>query len=286
MFSASNKDHILTFTNLGRVFDIKAYNIAEGNIKSKGKKVESYLKLKDGEYATSILCVSNTQMNDSESSLLFVTKNGMIKRTKLEHFSHIMSCGIIATMLKKDDELIAVKYIDSSESMQDIILSTKNGLTVRYEYTEVADTRRDSMGVIGICLKKDDEITDCCIVSSDEQLIFFATKQGLGKVVRVTDMVEKKDPNTKKMVQINDGFPRLKRSSTIKGRMGIRLNEGDELVSLATIDNENQNLMVSTENKLVVVPSGEFRTPIKRDTFGKKLVKLVDGASVKKVIVQ
>jgi DNA gyrase/topoisomerase IV subunit A len=78
----------------------------------------------------------------------------------------------------------------------------------------------------------------------------------------------------------------LKRSANIKGRMGIRLRDEDELVSILTIENENQNLMVVTKNQLLVVPAGEFRKPVKRPTYGMRLVKLKENDVVTKVITQ
>jgi DNA gyrase subunit A len=285
IFSASTKDHLLCFTNTGRVYDLKAFEIKEATLKAKGYKVESYLSLKAEESVTNILCIDDNKMNDSESYFVFLTKHGQIKKTKLELFANIRSTGIIATMLRKDDELVSVKYIDMSKDMQDIILSTKNGQTVRYEQSEIKETTRDTYGVMAICLQDDDVVTDMCLIESEKQLIFFSTKHGLGKTVKVTDMVEKIDPNTKEKRIINDGFPRLKRSSNIKGRIGIKLKENDELVSLVAINSEEQNLMVVTNKKLKVVPSGEFRKPVKRPTFGMKLISLDEDDFVTKVVI-
>jgi len=288
MFSASTKDHLLCFTNTGRVYDLKAYDIKESkDLKAKGLRIENYLNLKDSETVTNILCINNTQMNDTESFLVFATKNGMIKKTKLEEFNNIRSTGIIALMLKANDELVSVKYIDTSKEMQDILISTKNAQTVRYDHEEIKELGRNTYGVTGICLENNDCITDMVVIENDNQLIFFATKQGLGKTVLVTDNVEKVDPNSKEKVTINDGFPRLKRSSTIKGRLCMKLKDDDELVSMVAINNEdNDELMVVTNTKLLVVESNEFKIPLKRPTYGKKLVSLTNDDFVRRVILK
>jgi len=288
MFSASTKDHLLCFTNTGRVYDLKAYDIKESkDLKAKGLRIENYLNLKDNETVTNILCINNTQMNDTESFLVFATKNGMIKKTKLEEFNNIRSTGIIALMLKAGDELVSVKYIDTSKEMQDILISTKNAQTVRYDHGEIKELGRNTYGVTGICLENDDCITDMVLIEDDSQLIFFATKNGLGKTIRITDNVEKIDPNTKEKVTINDGFPRLKRSSNIKGRLCMKLKDDDELVSMVAINNENDDeLMVVTNTKLLVVESNEFKTPLKRPTYGKKLVSLTNVDFVRRVILK
>ena len=135
-------------------------------------------------------------------------------------------------------------------------------------------------------MENDDFVTDMVIIENDNQLIFFATKNGLGKTVLVTDMVEKKDPNTKETVSINDGFPRLKRSSNVKGRLCMKLKDDDELVSMVAIDNVGSELMVVTTSKLLVVNTDEFKTPLKRPTYGKKLVTLTNDDCVKKVIMR
>jgi len=287
MFAASTKDHLLCFTNTGRVYDLKAYDIKESkDLKAKGLRVESYLNLKENETVTNILCISNTQMNDNESFLVFATRNGMIKKTKLEDFNNIRSNGIIALMLKANDELVCVKYIDTSKDMQDILISTKNAQTARYDHEEIKELGRNTYGVIGLCLENDDKITDMTVIESDDQLIFFATKQGLGKTILVTDNVEKTDPNSKEKTIINDGFPRLKRSSNIKGRLCMKLKKDDELVSMVAVNSEEDDLMVVTNTKLLVVESGEFRKPLKRPTYGKKLVNLTNDDFVRKVITR
>lgn len=285
IFSASTKDHLLCFTNLGRVFDIKVWELKAFNLKAKGLKIESYMNLKDNEVVTNILCISNQQMDDRDSYLVFLTKNGYVKKSKLDLFKNIRNTGLIAIMLRNNDELACVKYIDCSKEMQDLLISTKNGLVVRYEHNEIEERGRDTIGVIAINLTDGDSIADMTLIDNNEQFVFFATKNGLGKIVKVHDMVVKKDPNTKEETDINDGFPRQKRSSNSKGRIGIKLKEDDNLVSIATIDDANQQLMILTKKKMMLISSGEFRKPVKRPTFGMKLINLDEDDEVVKVLL-
>lgn len=287
MFSTSTKEHLLCFTNQGRVFDIKVFRIKETSVKSKGTKIESYLKLQENEKVCKVLCLKDDKFERPDSCLIFATQNGLAKKTKLEDFKNIKSTGIIAISLRDNDELVCVDYIDNEEKMQDLIFATKNGLIVRYNHEEFSPTGRSTYGCTAINLSEDDKLISSCIIKDEKDKIFFATKNGLAKTVLITDIVKKKDPNTKKMVNINDGFPRLKRSSLIKGRIGIKLNENDELIKILPIRNEDINeVIVVTENKVLMVSTEEFLNPLKRATFGKKLISLTDNSFVKNIILR
>lgn len=272
VISTNTKDHLLCFTNTGRVFDIKVYQIAECNIKNKGMKLP--LNLKAGEKIVTFLCVSDEDLND-HSYLMFVTKNGYGKKTALSEFKNINSAGIIAIDLKDNDSIVFVGHLDENKDMQDIIIGTEKGLVVRYDtHEEFKPIGRTTMGNTVIKLGEEDHVTSACIIDSDDTKLLFVTKNGLAKVTLVTDNVKKKDPNTKKIVNINDGFPRLKRSATIKGRIGISL-KGDKLSSI--VPAENSYMVVITTKKVLGTDISEFiDNPLKRPTMGKKLINIKD----------
>jgi len=273
-FFASTKDHLLCFTNFGRVFDIKVWEIKETKSTSLGSKITAYVKgLKDGEEITNVLCISNDQFNDDESFLLFCTKNAQIKKTKMEEFSNIRTSGIIAMMLRKDDELTSVKYIDSGKEMQDIFVSTLGGQAIRYEHTEVRASKRDSFGMSAINLTEDgDEVASMDIIDDENTLVLGVTSNGLGKVTKITDMVEKNDPKSGNKTQINDGFPRQKRTSKSTGRLMIKLKEDNYLVK-SMIVKQDDDIAVTTSSNIIRVCLDEFK-PIKRPTYGMKLVNV------------
>lgn len=285
IFNTNTKDHLLCFTNKGRVYDIKVHNIKESNnLNSKGYKIENLIKLRPDEIVKNILCINNDDFNNKNSQLVFLTKKGYIKRTNLEYFNNINSSGIIALSMK-EDELISANYVVESNNkniINDIILCTKKGQVVRYVLNDIPNLKRDTMGSIAIKLAED----DCCIgfdiIKDINDLVFFGTKMGLGKTVKVTDMVEKKDSNTKKLVTINDGFPILKRSANIKGRLGIKLNNNDEVISIKIVNKEVKSFIIITNNKFVNIESDDIiNNPIKRPTMGRKLLNLDDNDFVK-----
>lgn len=285
LFSAETKDHLLCFTNKGRVYDIKVYEIPElASIKNRAKKVENYIKLNDDEKVTNILCISNNQFNDNESYLVFVTKKSLIKKTKLEYFANINSSGLIAIMLNSDDELADVKYIDTSKKMQDLIIITKNGQAARYAHTEIPDLKRDTRGALSFNLDDGDEVVNFDIIESFKQELFVSTINGLAKTIKVTDKVTKKDPNTKEDVEIDDGFPRLKRSSNIKGRKCITLNDGDSVSSVLVKSETDNHIFAITVNKINAVDITDF-TPSKRAAKGKLLISLKDNDKLIKVVL-
>jgi len=282
IFVTSNKDHLLCFTNTGRVYDIRVYEIDKyDSIKAKGRRVDSYLPLVEGEYITNIICIPNDKMLDRDSGLVFITKKGFIKKTRMEFFSNIRSTGIISILLKNGDELAAVKYIDTSKKneMQDVLLCTKNGLAVRYEHTQLPDLKRDTYGNTAISLSDDDEVIGLNIISNEDQMVFFTTKNGFGKLTKIADPTTKKvkdDNGNQVEVLRDDGFPRLKRSSNIKGRIGIDLKKNDEVVSITTIDSLDDDIIMVSNKKILAIKAKELNKPIKRVTYGVHVIVLED----------
>lgn len=274
IISTNTKDHLFCFTNTGRVFDTKVYKISACTMKNKGMKLP--LNLKPNERIIKYLCVKDEDLS-TNSSLLFITKNGLGKRTLLNEFKNINNSGIIAIDLKENDEIISANYINEKEEMQDVIIATKNGLVVRYDtLTQFKPIGRTAQGNLVMKLADNDYIINACIISDENDKIFFVTKSGLAKATEITDIVKKKDPNTKQIVNINDGFPRLKRSATIKGRIGISL-KNDELVNISKITNSNNYCIVVTTKKVSNIDIEEFiKLPLKRPTIGKRLINIKD----------
>jgi len=275
IFATNTKDHLLCFTNMGRVFDIKVFKISECSVKSKGMKLP--LNLKPNENVVKFLCLSDEQIEDKNSYLMFVTEKGLGKKTALEEFKNINSAGIIAIDLKNDDKIVFVGFINSNKDVQDIIIATAKGMTVRYDHEEFKPIGRTTQGMAVMKLADDDYIASACIIENLDDKIFFITKNGLGKTTLVIDMVKKKDCNTKKMVDINDGFPRLKRSSNIKGRIGIAL-KNDELVEIVPIHKSDKikDIIITTTSKVLTISTEDFLEPQKRTTYGKKLINMKD----------
>ncbi len=171
---ATARNFILFFTNKGKVFKIKAYEIPEASRVGKGQSIVNFLKLEEGETVTASI---NIKSFDSNNSLIMATKNGMVKKTPLKDFANIRSSGIIAIGLKDNDELLWVRETDGTK---DVVLATYLGKAIRFKEKDVRDMGRTAAGVRGINLSKGDHVVSMGIVEKDGSLLAI-TKNGFGK---------------------------------------------------------------------------------------------------------
>jgi DNA gyrase subunit A len=154
---------LLCFTNTGRVFWLKVYEIPDVSAAGKGKAIATLLALQPGERIVAYLGIRD--LNDAEKFIFFATRNGTVKRTPLTDFSHVMSRGIIAIGVDKDDELIAVRVTDGK---QVIFLASHDGLSIRFDETDVRSMGRPAYGVRGMDLRKDDYVVGVAVTPSAE----------------------------------------------------------------------------------------------------------------------
>jgi DNA gyrase subunit A len=178
----STHDYHLFFTNKGRVYKIKGYQIPEGSRQSKGLPLVNLLALDQDESLASMTCVKDFE--DEQAFVTFVTKKGIVKRTYLKDFKNIRQNGIIAISLRDDDELMNV---NTTNGQQDIILGASNGKAIRFEEEQVRPTGRTSMGVKGMDIEDDASIVGIAFVSNDEEDILVITENGYGKRTKVSE---------------------------------------------------------------------------------------------------
>ena len=141
MFVANSHDHVMFFTNLGRVYKLKCYEIPEGSRTSKGMNINNLLPLSADESVTSMIKVPDIE---SEQYLVMVTRNGIIKRTELSAFSHARKNGLIAIDLNEGDELAWVRLTDGNK---ELVVATRNGMAIRFHETDVRVMGRAAKGV-------------------------------------------------------------------------------------------------------------------------------------------
>ena len=175
--------HVLTFfTNTGRAYKLKAYEIPEAGRTSRGTAIINLLQLQPGEHITAIIPIDVRKLQDKDN-LFMATRKGIVKKTPVNEFANIRKTGIQAINLRDDDELIEVKLTDSNV---DIILVTKLGQCIRFPETEVRPTGRSAMGVIGMNLLDEDEVVGMQLdVQGDSLLI--VSENGLGKRTVVSE---------------------------------------------------------------------------------------------------
>ncbi|MFP4177296.1 MAG: DNA gyrase subunit A [Acholeplasmataceae bacterium] len=172
----STHDYHLFFTNTGRVYKVKGYQIQPGSRHSKGLPIVNMLQFERDEKLASFTSVKDFQADDRY--VLFVTKKGIVKRTRVSDFQNIRSNGIIAIELRNDDELIGVRMTDGK---QDIILGATNGKAIRFKETDARPMGRTARGVRGMSIEPDEDVIGVAIVSDEEQEILVITEKGFGK---------------------------------------------------------------------------------------------------------
>ena len=180
LFITSTHNFILYFTNKGKVYWLKAYRIPIGGRHAKGRPIVNLLpRLEKGEKIVDTIPVKDF---DPEQYLIFATKKGIVKKTKLSAYSRPMVSGIWAIKLKKGDELVDTRLSDGSS---EVILATKDGKAARFDETEVRPTGRHTMGVIGIRLKGNDNVVSMTAAKEDSILLSI-TENGYGKRSRIS----------------------------------------------------------------------------------------------------
>lgn len=180
MFVINSHDYVLFFTDKGRVYRLKCYEVPEGSRQSKGMNIANLLPIATDEKVTSMIRVPEF---DEEKYLVMVTKQGIIKRISLNAYNTARKGGLIALELNEGDELAWVRLTDGN---QQVIVATKNGLAIRFEETDVRPMGRQARGVKAISLREGDCVVGMCVVANDD-LILTASETGFGRISNVSD---------------------------------------------------------------------------------------------------
>lgn len=180
MFVINSHDYVLFFTDNGRVYRLKCYEVPEGSRQSKGMNIANLLPIASDEKVTSMIRVPEF---DEEKYLVMVTKQGIIKRISLNAYNTARKGGLIALELNEGDELAWVRLTDGN---QQVIVATKNGLAIRFEETDVRPMGRQARGVKAISLREGDCVVGMCVVANDD-LILTASETGFGRISNVSD---------------------------------------------------------------------------------------------------
>lgn len=180
MFVINSHDYVLFFTDKGRVYRLKCYEVPEGSRQSKGMNIANLLPIASDEKVTSMIRVPEF---DEEKYLVMVTKQGIIKRISLNAYNTARKGGLIALELNEGDELAWVRLTDGN---QQVIVATKNGLAIRFEETDVRPMGRQARGVKAISLREGDCVVGMCVVANDD-LILTASETGFGRISNVSD---------------------------------------------------------------------------------------------------
>ena len=255
ILSMSTHDWILFFSNKGRVYRMKGYEVPEFSRQSKGLPIINLLPLEKDENISSMLSVK--QDDDFTKYLIFATKNGIVKRTPIEEFDSIRKGGKIAIVLKENDELISVK---KTCGKNEIVIGASNGRMVRFDENEVRSMGRSSSGVKGIDL--DGAIVVGAEVVEPGHMVLIVTENGYGKQTLI------------------DEYRLTHRGS--KGVKALNITEKNgTMVSLKTLmPNAHLDLMIMTDNGIIIKLPLEQVSTLKRATQGVRLMNLKEGQKV------
>lgn len=226
--SASNLDTLMIFTNQGRVFNIKVYEIPETSKQSRGKLMSNIIRTREDE---KIRAVIKTRDFSKENEVVFVTKEGLIKKTNLNEFKNINNSGLKAIKLKEEDDIIYVGLIEKIDQEQ-VFIATKQGYSIRFNSDNVRPTGRDTMGVKSITLRPGDSIVSALLIKDEEGSILTVTENGYGKRTRI------------------DEYPLQARSG--KGVINIRCNAKTGAVVSVLPVTEGEELMAITSSGIVI----------------------------------
>lgn len=254
LVSTSTHDRLLFFTNKGRVYRLKGYEIPEYGRTAKGLPVVNLLKLDEGETIQTIINVTKDQENDHY--LFFATRQGLVKRTSVSEFGNIRQNGLKALNLKDEDELINVFLTDGQT---DVIMGTKSGYSVRFNESVVRNMGRSATGVRGVNLRDGDVLVGATTIT-DEQEVLVITEKGFGKRTPATEYPTKG-----------------------RGGKGIKtLNVAEKngpLAGLTTVSGD-EDIMVITDTGVIIRTSVANISQTGRSTMGVKVMRLNDEAKI------
>jgi DNA gyrase subunit A len=253
LFIGSTHDHMLFFSNLGRLYWLKTYQIPEAGRAAKGKALINLLQLSEGERISTALPVRDFK----EGNLVMFTNKGTVKKTALEAYSNPRGKGIIAITLDEGDELIAVRRTSGHD---DLIIGTRKGLSIKFNEEDVRATGRAARGVRGIRLLDGDEVV-AAEVAEERTFILTVAENGFGKRTRIED------------------YPLQGRGG--KGVISIKLTEkGGKVISLLQVRDEEEVVMITGGGKLIRT-TAENISIHGRNTQG---VKLMDTAAEDRIV--
>ena len=247
LLMTTNHHYIMFFTNTGRCYRIKAYEIPEAGRTARGTAIVNLLQLQAGEKVTAAIPMREI---DDDKYLFMATKGGMVKKTRMCEYSNMRKTGLQAILLREGDELIEVKVTDNTE---DIFLATKFGMSIRFKETDARITGRVSYGVIGMKLDEGDEVIGMQMASQGEYMLV-ASEKGYGKRTRISEF----------KLQLRGG----------KGLLCYNVTEKTgNLVGMKLLDDGRDIMLITNEGILIRMGVDDISI-IGRNTSGVKLMSI------------
>lgn len=250
-FVASTHAYLLTFTNFGRVYWVKVHELPEGGTASRGRPIVNLVQLEEKEQVCAILPVREFPTKEDSQFVVTCTKKGKVKKTDLCAYKNPRTTGLIACGIEENDELIAVKI---SDGKNDLLISTKNGMAIRFPETEARSLGRQAVGVRGIKLRDDDAVVSMEVLNDTEATILTVTQNGYGKKTALEEY-----------------------RSQARGGLGIITIKVDvrngPVVAAIQVRNDDEIMIVTNLGKLIRMPANSIST-YGRNTKGVRLISM------------
>ena len=253
LFMTTTHHYLMFFTNTGKVYRMKTYEIPEAGRTSRGTAIINLLQLQPGEKISAVIPIKEYKENEY---LFMATKNGIVKKTPIIEYSHVRKTGLAAINLREEDELIEVKITDNEK---DILMVTKYGQCIRFHETDVRKTGRTSMGVIGMNLTDGDEVVAMQLHTQGESLMIVSEK-GLGKCTYMEEFTAQN-----------------------RGGKGVKCYKITEktgnIIGAKAVNKENEVMLITTEGIIIRI-AVDGTALLGRVTSGVKLINLDEGVTV------
>ncbi len=278
---ANSHDYVYAFTNTGRVFRTRVFELPGGSRQGRGQALVNYFPMQDDEKITNILTISKKEELKGQGSLIFATRQGLVKRTKLELFERINKNGKIAIGINEDDSVVGVKL--SLDSKDKIILSASNGKTAIFDLDQLKPLGRTAKGVKGIRLKGEDTLISLQINNID-----IAEGEDISEVIidEETESKEKEFPSILVITENGYGkqsklsdFRKTKRAASGVKALNLTKKTGRPVI-IEIMYGQEENLIVTTKNGITIRLDPDKIPQIGRNTQGVKIINLEKGDTV------
>ena len=253
LFVTHSHNYLLIFTNRGKVYRMKAYEVPEFSRTARGTPIINLIQIEQGEYVKAVIPVKEFK---EDQFLFFATRQGIVKRTDLTAFENIRKGGLFAINIREDDELIGVGLTDGTKN---IIMGTKNGMSIRFNENDVRSMGRTATGVKGINLDKDDHVIDMDLIEEGADVLI-VTSQGYGK-----------------RTPVEDYRPQTRGGKGIK-TLNVKERNG-HIVALKVVSEEN-DLMIVTVSGVIIRLEINGISSMGRNTQGVKLIRIENDEEV------